>query len=115
MICKTIEIRDAATFIPALAIKLDPTNAADEYLLARAGYARDEQSEFVLLVWLSRNVANYDPHAWMGRTMPMAHQHVIDNFHALESGAVVDVEFIMGVTVKPKEAERLAYPIPAQP
>ena len=32
MIAKTIEIRDRATFVPALAIRLEPSNEADRFL-----------------------------------------------------------------------------------
>ncbi len=52
MIAKTVEIRDRATFIPALAIKLVPVTDQDRYLLGRAGYGTTpaSQAEYVLLL-----------------------------------------------------------------
>ena len=38
MILKAIEIRDAATFIPAVAIKMEPANEEQRYLMARVGF-----------------------------------------------------------------------------
>lgn len=111
MEAKTIEIRDAMTFIPALAIRLDPSNAADEYLLAREGYERGRQGQYVLLVWLARGKAEYDPNAWGGRTLPIAHKQLIDHWTEIQSGDVVDVEWIAGITNTPKESERVEYPL----
>lgn len=111
MIAKTIEIRDAMTFIPALAVKLEPSNPADEYLLARQGYERRHQGQYVLLVWFARAKAEYDPNAWGGRTLPIAHKYVIEHFDELVSGAVVDVEYLMGLTTKEKMPERLTHPV----
>lgn len=108
---KTFEIRDRATFIPAIALRLDPGTDRDRYLLARAGYGRlrSVQSGYILL---SCNVSggtdiimNSDPNAWGGRTFPVAHRYIIEHWDELESGAVVDVEFIMGETVAPKQSE----------
>ncbi len=67
MICKTIEIRDANTFISALAVKLRPECEQDRYLLARAGYGTTgtQQAAYVVLVKLDGDhfQANYDPFA----------------------------------------------------
>ena len=35
---KAVEIRDKATFIPAIAIKMEPENEGQRYLLARCGF-----------------------------------------------------------------------------
>jgi hypothetical protein len=109
MITKTFEIRDAATFIPALAIKLEPGCEADGYLLARAGYGGtpEKQSSYVLLAKLdgAGGPLNYDRYSWPNRTMRVAHRHIIDNFDELEPGAVIDVEFILGERAEPKQSE----------
>ncbi len=79
MITKTVELRDRATFIPALAIKLEPSNEADRYLLARAGFGRlpDQQREYVLLGQLNGGEGKLlcDPYDWPpnARTYPVAH------------------------------------------
>ena len=56
---------------------------------------------------MNRN-ATYDPFAWGSdtRTYQVAHQYIIDHFDELESGAVVDVEFILKETTEPKKSER---------
>lgn len=107
MIAKTFELRDAATFVPVLAVKLEPSNEADRYLLARAGYRRQphEQAEYVVMWALAGGECTYDPHDWGNRTRQVAHAYIIDHFDQLESGAVVDVEFILGERGAPKRSE----------
>jgi len=112
MIAKTFEIRDAATFIPALAVKLEPTNEADRYLLARAGYGRtrEDQSEYVQLIRINGGSGKSacDPYDWgtVPRTFFVAHKYIIEHFDYLESGAVICVETILGERTTPKTSER---------
>ena len=115
MIVKAFEIRDRGTFIPALAVNMVPDSpgsdggVAEMYLLRRAGYGFDETC--VMLCRMDANAlarqASYDPYAWGERTFPVAHQYIIEHFDELESGAVVDVEFLLGETTQPKVSERL--------
>jgi len=122
MIVKALEIRDAATFIPVIAIKMvpdyvfrfDETNP-ERYLLRRSGYNFDDPSVVLCRMNCSgvdRN-ATYDPYAWgnQTRTMPVAHDYITKNFDNLNSGDVVDVEFILGETKQPKQSERIGYPL----
>lgn len=113
MITKTFEVRDAMTFIPVLAIKLQPGCEADRYLLARSGYgsAAFTQESYVLLLCLTHGQGTYnsDPCEWEHqhvRTIPQAHQYILEHFDELESGAVVDVEYILGEKQTPKKSER---------
>lgn len=106
---KTIEIRDRATFIPAMAIRLGSDIEADRYLLARSGFGRSraEQSEYVLLIRLGDvGKCACDPYEWGDRTMMVAHDHLLKNFDDIEPGAVVDVEFILGEKAEPSASER---------
>jgi hypothetical protein len=109
MIAKTFELRDAATFVPVLAIKLEPETEADRYLFARAGYGREswKQREFIMLCGLSGGLgrATSDPYDWDNRTRQVAHDYIISHFDELASGAVVDVEFLLGITKVPKRSE----------
>lgn len=113
MNAKLFEIRDAATFIPVLAVQFGSDNEAERYLASRAGYGRQQhqQQEYVFLCKIAGNDAGgtYDPHQWPGgsRTMQVAHQFIIEHFDGLEPGAVVDVEFILNERDKPKRSERL--------
>lgn len=104
---KTIEIRDRATFIPALCVEMmaDP-GSQSAYLLRRAGY--DDQS--VPLIGVTSLSGGkkmcVDPYDWGDRTMQVAHDHIAKNWEALDDGSVVDVEFILGETQAAKASER---------
>jgi hypothetical protein len=109
MIAKTFEIRDRMTFIPALAVKIPPGCEADHYLLARAGFGEYDRGVRVVLLKLVRNgsgCATSDPYSWPDhRTMACAHDYITEEFDALESGTVIDVEYILGETSEPKRSE----------
>lgn len=105
-ICKTFEVLDSMTFIPVLAVKLEPGCEADRYLFRRCGYDPDDYN--IMLTYLAgRYPANSDMYDWAGNsTMKQAHNYILDHFDDLESGAVIDVEFITGRTKEPKKSER---------
>ena len=109
MIAKTFEVRDRATFVPVLAIQLEPGCEADRYLLARAGFGTTpgEQRKYVQVVRVSGGggKSTCDPNDWRDRTMAVAHQYLVNNFSELASGSVVDVEFILGESPSPKNSE----------
>ena len=48
MKAKALEIRDRGTFIPALAVDMNPSNGAQRYLLRRCGYACDDAPNVIL-------------------------------------------------------------------
>lgn len=107
---KTFEVRDAGTFIPCLAIRLNPATEKDRYLLARAGYGKsaEEQGRYIVFGRLSLDGKfEYDNFKWGSRTMQAAHQHIRGNFSNLVSGSVIDVQFILGETSEPKKSESL--------
>jgi len=101
---KIFEVRDSATFIPVVAIKLDSLKEpeSNSYLLRRAGYG----DPLILLTRLQGGKACYDLYDWGNRTMQFAHAYIEKNFDKLETGAVIDVEFILGETTEPKKSER---------
>lgn len=129
MITKAFEIRDRATFIPVIATKMTPTvlppvdqtindwhksAEAERYLLRRSGYSADFTDYCVIVCRMeasgvARN-ATYDPYTWGAgdRTFCVAHKHIIEHWDELESGAVIDVEFILGETTEPKKSERVS-------
>lgn len=117
MIAKTFEIRDAGTFIPMLAVKLNPGCEADRYLLARAGYGRspDDQATYVLLCQINGGGGKCysDIYDWGGpaTTYPVAHDYIIKNFDILESGSVICTETIRGLRSTPKTSERFEAPL----
>lgn len=109
MVVKLFEIRDSKTFIPVMAIKLSGRTEAERYLISRTGFGKTpgEQQRFIILVRLIDQKGNYDPPQWNCRTMETAHKNIIGNWHNLESGAVIDVEYILGLAKFKKESERL--------
>jgi hypothetical protein len=123
---KLIEIRDRATFIPAIAVALTVENAdirneqdiarenAEVYLLRRAGYSRERIWEgtsqpYILLTRLNGDgsPAHYDAYSWENRTWNAVRQWLDANWSHVKSGDVVDVEYILGLTDEPKASERL--------
>lgn len=112
--CKTFEVRDAATFIPAVGVLCDPerddaASEADRYLLGRAGYGTARCILFTRLDGHGSNIAPYDPVDWgRNRTMRTAHEYVSKFWDTLTSGDVIDVELILGLTDVPKASERYA-------
>jgi hypothetical protein len=110
---KLFEIRDKATFIPMLAIRLFYRSPEERFLLRRAGYAQEQITEvlvdhepYVILCQLNGDRATYDPYNWGGRTYPVAHRHIIERWATLKSGDVIDVEHILGERPSPKLSER---------
>ena len=116
MTVKLIEIRDRATFIPAMAIHLRNRTPREFYLLRRAGYSAEQigcregdYEPYVVLVKLDGCQAEYDPYAWGTRTMTGAHAHLLANWDSVSSGDVVDVEFLTGERPTPRESEETSH------
>lgn len=124
MKAKALEVRDRGTFIPVLCVDMNPTLSAalppreqyegQRYLLGRCGYPCDGRPN-ILMTRLDGDgsQATNDPYGWKGgaRTFPVAHNWIIDHWHELKDGDVVDVEFITGETTSPKRSEREEFPI----
>ena len=102
---KFLEIRDSATFIPALAIKLTADDEFGHYLLRRAGFGPNQN--YIILHHLESSEFQYYPFSWPNRTMHQAHLYIQDHFDELQSGDVIDVEFILGETMTKKLSERI--------
>jgi hypothetical protein len=105
---KFFELRDKATFIPIFAFRaIADDNQQNAWLLIRAGFGFHSNLVIVGKLECSGVSQNctYDAYAWGGRTYPVAHKYIEEHFDELESGAVLDVEFILGETSKPKVSE----------
>lgn len=102
-----LEIRDRGTFLPMFAMSTRATNSGQEYLLRRAGY--DTSGGLVILGYLrGGEKCEHDPYNWNDRTKQTVHAYIEKNFHNLNDGDVVDVEFILGETSEPKISERIS-------
>lgn len=123
---KALEIRDKGTFIPALAVDMNPgelpnggytedelkaaldAKTAQFYLLRRCGYPCDGAPDVMLTRLDGSGITTNDPYEWDGRTFPIAHNYIIEHWHELKDGDVVDVSFILGETQQAKVSERFA-------
>lgn len=107
---KVLEVRDANTFMPVIAIKPIPENEQQRYLLRRDGYAGDRSEPCVILIAPQCRGVSYDPYNWpeFPRTMRFAHHWIEQNWHEIHDGDVVDVEHLLGETKRIKVSEREA-------
>lgn len=107
---KLFEVRDRATFVPVMAVKLGGRCTDQEnWLLSMAGFGCDpEIRDYVILTNLEDAESQYDPYKWgpCTRTMSEAHKYICEHFDKLKSGAVVDVEYILGESKTRKTSER---------
>jgi len=104
---KVLEIRDEGTFIPVVCVNMNSSNAAAAYYLRCAGYPNDDRPNIMVTsISADGGPAWNDPYGWGGRTYPVAHNHIIDNWHTLTDGDVIDVQFILEETTTKKTSER---------
>lgn len=111
---KVLEIRDRGTRIDALAIRMLAENEIQAYYMHRCcGYPSDGSS--IMLMKLYDGKATNDPFRWTDlglgpRTMPNAHEYILEHYDELKDGDVVDVEHILGEKPTVKISERLEHP-----
>ena len=103
---KALEIRDRATFIPVIAFDMKPKTEAQKYLFSRAGYGGSMQYIVLMKIDGGNMQATYDSFSWGGRTMPVAHRYIQDNWDNVNDGDVIDVEFILNEAKTIKRSER---------
>jgi len=107
---KVLEIRDSGTFIPMLAININPAiddDNSQRYLMRRCGYSCDGTPNVILTRLDGDGMATNDPYAWRGsHTYANAHHFILDHWDELKDGDVIDVEFILGETKEKKVSER---------
>lgn len=104
---KMFEIRDKGTRIPVIAIKTHGDCIKEHSHFRSAGWGVDS---IILVKHNGGTQVAHDPFKWREdgtRTLFEAHMHIQKNFDALENFAVIDVEYLLGETTKPKESEIL--------
>ena len=107
---KLLEVRDRGTTIKAMAIKLGGRTPVEQRMLASAGFGQDleTQETYVLMADIDGRSFKMtsDEYEWRGsRTMKVAHGYAKENWDSIPSGGLIDVEFILGETIKPKHSE----------
>lgn len=90
-----------------VAIDMYSMDREELFLIRRAGYSGEVIHPAVLFGHAQGGKFEYNPVAWGDRTFQTAHQYICENFNALGSGDVIDVEFVLGETKEPKKSERL--------
>jgi hypothetical protein len=123
---KILEVRDRGTMFAVIAIDMNPAldfrrdallktdghNEAQRYHLRRVGYPCDGEPNIAITHLSAGGQPCWnDPYGWGGRTYPVAHNYIIENWKTLADGDVIDVEFILGETAVKKISERLSVPI----
>jgi hypothetical protein len=95
---KIFEVRDRATMIPVIAVKVFAANYQERMLMSRAGYGftEQEQGEYTLVGNLegANFPAVFDPYDQGIREMKEAHMYINEHWDDLDHGAVIDLEMI---------------------
>ena len=105
---KLLEIRDRATFIPVMAMKMISDKPEESYLLGRAGFRLSNPNIILGTIDGGSGQFECDPYDWRDtRTLRHAHKYIAENWDDIVSGDVIDVEFILGETTFKKDSERL--------
>lgn len=107
---KLFEIRDKGTYVPVMCTRLAARTEKEQKMLSNAGFGQtvNEQKAYVIYTPLdgsSWGRADFDPYTWTNRTQREAHKYIRDNWEELENNSVIDVEFILKETEKPKESQ----------
>lgn len=108
---KIVEIRDRATFVPAIAIKMSPDNTMQQYLLRRSGYWGDGTACICVAALSGHDKLHADGYDRVDRTMKIAHVWIQENWDAIEDGDVIDVEFILKEKDTVSISERIICPL----
>jgi hypothetical protein len=98
--------------MPAVAIKLDPANDAELWLMRRAGYADAQGPDgcWILLGHLEGGPFHYDKYDTGSSTRFTTLEYLAKHFDELEPGAVICTEHIRGERDTPKVSERMDEP-----
>lgn len=103
---KLFEVRDRGTTLVLMATRLGSRTYIESQMLVRCGFVSTE--DYVLIGALDGGKfdVTYDKFDHRhSRTKFAAYGYIQDNWDRLETGAVIDVEFILGETAQPKERE----------
>lgn len=101
---KAFEVRDRATFVPILAIRLPSGNDQEQWLQHKVGYRG-----FYLGITKLSGVIDFKwfPDEWIDKcTMPIAHRYIREHWDELQGGEVIDCEFLRGKRNAPRVSER---------
>jgi hypothetical protein len=108
---KLFELRAPATLIVLMATKLGTTDLSESYLLSRSGFGRcnSDYNKYVFVYPIDggKGYAVTDPYEQNITEIRIVHQYIKKHYDELETGQVLDYDYIVGNTDKPKISERL--------
>ena len=103
---KIFEIRDSGTMFMVLCVDMNPAGTMERAALRRYGYPCDGRPNILLTHLTGDGHATNDPWGWGGSsTYQTAHDYIIKHWSELQTGDVVDVDFIRGDTLEKKKSE----------
>lgn len=109
MQAKAFEVRDRATCFCAVAVKIEPANAAEFNIMRRAGFESVKTptgENWILFGPLYGGSFHYDKFEVAGNsTRFTALEYIAAHFDELTPGQVICTEYIRGERDTPKESE----------
>lgn len=106
-----LEVRDAATFIPVIAIRTRSDNPQEAWLFRAAGWSEDGNDVMIIRADGEGKINRFwnDYGLSDACTLAVAHRYIHEHWDELNPGDVVDVEYILGLSNSPKQSERRHY------
>jgi len=98
---RPFQLRDEGTHIPVLATMI--LASAEDRVFKRAGFGQGMR--YILLTNLVTMESHYTPEDWSSRTLREAHRYIERDWAILPCNGVVDVEYFLGLTNRPKDPE----------
>lgn len=112
---KLFELRDRATFIPIFAFQTIPPSSLSDpkenWLMRKAGYGIEHPPVIIGVLNCKtpeHSHCTYDPSVHGDRTFGTAHAFIEKHWDALNSGDVIDVEFLLGEKFEMAESDRIS-------
>jgi len=104
---KGIEILDTATCIPVLAMRVNPSTITprEAQMFRRGGFGQMPRNAdiYTWMMTLSGSLINYDSHNWRNqRTLGGAHRYIEQHWDELNSGDIIDMEYVLGESSAPR-------------
>jgi hypothetical protein len=102
---KLFEVKDRCTTYSVMAVKHVGETAKEQWLLNRVGLTEGNGYP-VQLTNLEGGETKRDAWKWVdeGRTLVQAHLHIIKAWDTLNSGDVIDVEYLLDEVDQPRES-----------
>ena len=102
---KFVAVMDRGTRLPLIASRFHPESLEEAVMFSTHGFGVDPQ-EYTFFYSINTGTCSYDPYKMGDRyTLTPACVYIRDNWDEVESGSVVDAEYLRGETEKPRRWE----------